>query len=484
MRNDNKTKSPKNDDTNAFTGTIQRVFNNISSAVSGIVNGFISNLRFSISLRISLIYIRLLLFSLIFIIFLYCIGFLVIMVPIIHREDQVLYSEIAMGISREEDIDNVVMPLRNVTKKEIVIFTQNNLIYTTVEDEKLYTVNRLHFDRTSRTLYYLNAINEDDIQITIIHSLNKYLSILSNIIKVILIIELLRIFSIIKKGRKINKKVLKPIMEMTEIAQRISVQNLSHRINVAGTKNELKDLAKTINDMMDRIETSYNNQKQFVSDASHELRTPIAVIQGYANLLNRWGKEDKEVLNESIIAIKNESNNMQELVEKLLYLARHDKKTLKLEKELFELKDLLNEMIRETKMIAKSHIIESEINCSPIIYGDKQSIKQGIRIFIDNALKYTEPGGKITIKCETENDGCLVSIIDTGIGISKKDLNKIFSRFYRADESRNNNKNGHGLGLSIAKLIVLAHNGKIKVKSKLGEGSVFTIYFDVENGTN
>ncbi len=113
---------------------------------------------------------------------------------------------------------------------------------------------------------------------------------------------------------------------MTYTIKKINVQNLDKRLNVKGSHDELRELTQTVNDMFDRIEESYENQNRFVSDASHELRTPIAVIQGYANMLYRWGKDDKEVLEEAVTAIKDESENMKELVEKLLFLARVDKK--------------------------------------------------------------------------------------------------------------------------------------------------------------
>ena len=142
--------------------------------------------------------------------------------------------------------------------------------------------------------------------------------------------------------------------------------------------------------MLDRIEVSYESQKQFVSDASHELRTPIAIIQGYANLLNRWGSSNPEVLEESIEAIQNEARAMQDLVEKLLFLSRHDKKTLMLNKKRFNMKTMVEDMVKETRLVASNRIIESPILEDVVVYGDKQSLKQAIRIFIDNAIKYSE----------------------------------------------------------------------------------------------
>jgi signal transduction histidine kinase len=281
---------------------------------------------------------------------------------------------------------------------------------------------------------------------------------------------------IIRKGKRSDVKLFEPVRIMSATANRLTVNNLhSERLNVEGTKNELKDLATVINAMLDRIETSYESQKQFVSDASHELRTPIAVIQGYVNMLNRWGSSNEEVLQESIEAIQNEARSMQDLVEKLLYLSRHDKKTLKLNKKRFNMRPVVEDMVKETKLVAVNRIINSPILEDVIVYGDKQALKQAIRIFIDNAVKYTRDGDEITILCQQIHGDCVVTVQDTGIGMTKNDVDHIFNRFYRSDYVRNQNISGHGLGLSLAKLIILAHTGKIKIRSQFKKGSTFII---------
>lgn len=275
-----------------------------------------------------------------------------------------------------------------------------------------------------------------------------------------------------------GRGIFEPIREMTRTVKGISEKNLNLRINVSGSKNELKELALTFNEMMNRIEDQYNRQKQFVSDASHELRTPIAVIQGYAVMLDRWGKDDQAVLQESIDAIKNEAENMQELIDKLLFLARHDNSTFVFEKEEFSLTEMLWDIAKETQIIDTRHKINYEINQEVSFYGDKNRLKQAIRIFMDNAVKYTPAGGEITLSLGKKEGFVTVSIKDNGIGMSKEELSHIFDRFYRADQSRTKEKGGHGLGLSIAKIIILGHNGKIKVRSKIGEGSEFIILLE------
>jgi len=292
----------------------------------------------------------------------------------------------------------------------------------------------------------------------------------------IAMLYLIIVFMIIRKGKKSDIKLFEPLRIMSAQAGRLSASNLhSERLNVEGTKNELKDLANVINAMLDRIEASYESQKQFVSNASHELRTPIAVIQGYANLLKRWGTSNPEVLQESIEAIQNEAKAMQDLVEKLLFLSRHDRKTLKLNKKNFNMRRVVEDLIKETKLVATNRIIKSPVMEDVIVYGDKQALKQAIRIFIDNAVKYTDDGDEISISCQKVNDDCVITVSDTGIGMTKKDIEHIFDRFYRSDYVRNKNISGHGLGLSLAKLIIIAHTGRIKVRSQFKKGSSFIV---------
>ena len=281
--------------------------------------------------------------------------------------------------------------------------------------------------------------------------------------------------SIITRGQRNSAKLLAPIGHIANTAQQLTEKNLSMRINIAGTQNELRDLALLVNAMLDRIESAYNRQKQFVSDASHELRTPIAVLQGYANLLARWGKDAPDVRDEAISAILNETESMKELVENLLFLARHDKRTLKMEPHPFSLADLITEVIKETELIAVNYTIDRGVIEDAALNADRSQIKQAIRIFIDNALKYTPPGGYISLSSRVSAGQCRISVSDTGIGISKDDLPKIFDRFYRSDKARNMQGGGHGLGLSIARIIVSSHGGSINVRSKPGSGTTFSI---------
>ena len=279
------------------------------------------------------------------------------------------------------------------------------------------------------------------------------------------------------------KAVLRPIDEMSETVSRFDLKNIhKDRINVEGSKDELKKLAMVINEMLDRMEQAYEAQKQFVSEASHELRTPITVLQGYSSMLRRWGAEDKEVLSESIEAIEAEAKSMQELVEKLLFLSRHERRKLPFAKEWFDMAELIRELDKEMVYLSDTRDMQCPVCESVRVYGDRQAMKQAIRVFLDNAVKYTKEGDRIALSCKSRNGACEISIEDTGLGMRREDIEGIFGRFFRADTVRGKNIEGHGLGLSIARLIVDGHAGKIAVRTQYTKGSCFTITIPRQRG--
>ncbi len=236
-------------------------------------------------------------------------------------------------------------------------------------------------------------------------------------------------------------------------------------------------LSDSFDKMIERLEISFKKQNQFISDVSHELKTPISVISGYANLLDRWGKNDEETCNKSIQAIKNETKNINVLVSKLLYIAKADTGEVKLNKSKINVKDLITEIVEETQLIEPNRKIYSSCNETCYIKADMNNIKELIRIFIDNSIKYTNENGEIDIFSEIKNNKIYISVKDNGIGIEKEEQECIFDRFYRVDKSRNKETGGVGLGLAIAKTIAEMNNAKIALKSELGKGSTFTLIF-------
>lgn len=316
----------------------------------------------------------------------------------------------------------------------------------------------------------------ESVTLQIIRPLDKEALSLGLLAAALFSLSLMAIIIMLIIGWRTSKSMLKPVAVMTGTVKNISINALDTRLDISGSQDELKELAQTFNQMLDRIQFSYEQQNQFVSDASHELRTPIAVIQGYANLLDRWGKNDPAILNESIESIKSEAANMNDLVEKLLFLARGDKNSQPLEKKELALGELLEEVYKETKIIDNKHEIISQ-HCECIyVYADRKLLKEAIRIFVDNSIKYTPEGGKITINCYTQASQAVLTVEDTGIGIPKEDIPHIFNRFYRADKSRTKQTGGTGLGLAIAKWIILKHGGTIEVHSKVNEGTKIKVF--------
>lgn len=252
-------------------------------------------------------------------------------------------------------------------------------------------------------------------------------------------------------------------------------------IRISTGDKDLQSIEVALNNLLARMQESKRQQTRFVSDASHELRTPISVIQGYVNMLDRWGKEDESVLEESIEALKHESEHMKELVEQLLFLARGDSGRNTLKCTQFDLTEVMKEVWEESMMIDDQHRYVYDAapdgTCSVMLYGDQAMIKQSIRIFVQNAAKYSSSGDVIKLAVRQEGKSIQYIVQDEGIGMQSSDVVHIFERFYRSDEARNENTGGSGLGLSIAKWIVDAHDGTIDVLSRPDFGTRFTVSF-------
>ena len=321
---------------------------------------------------------------------------------------------------------------------------------------------------------------------------------LYNLRKIIIIVGMVEGIFLLEEiifGTARVRKILKPLNEIAETAERLSNmvfdEEKFHSLEDAISKispvasderihigdSEFKGLEDAINKLLDRMRDSYRQQARFVSDASHELRTPISVIQGYANMLDRWGKSDESVLDESITAIKSESENMKNLVEQLLFLARGINGKTQLTIEEFSLSNMINEVIEESKMIDDKHVY-TYINLEEVnVYGDVGLLKQTARILVENAAKYTETGEKIVLKTGRNSKGePYFSVQDNGIGMDTEDIPHIFERFFRADTARVRKNGGTGLGLSIAKWIIDNHNGYFSVVSRKEIGTRITVY--------
>lgn len=283
-------------------------------------------------------------------------------------------------------------------------------------------------------------------------------------------------------GSLASKSMLSPIRRMIKRIDKISGDNLSTRLDDVDSQDELRELTERINKMLDNLEQSFDRQKKFVSDASHELKTPIAVIQGYSNLLLRWGKSDPAVLDESLESIAREADNMKRIVEQLLLLAKIGRYMFTPEN--VELSAELSSVMDGYSLVCKTHKFEFVSNGEIFAKLDRNMFTECVRAVIDNAVKYSDENTAVTVTLKSEDGYAVIKIADCGQGISEADLPHIFDRFYRCDKSRNRDAHSGGLGLTIAKSIVEMMGGTIEAESELKKGSVFTLRFPEKEGTN
>lgn len=455
----------------------------ILKLINNVFNNNLKKVKFSIKKKITYNYITLYVISCIFTLVIVISGYFCLEYKIFIPKKIATDETLLRNCNTQQELINTIKSISFYRDSDIIVTELDNTIIYSNDSSvsyKTYPQTKLklfEFLKEYKQLPYKDILSLDSKFYKIFYYFNLQAFTHRASILAILVSsgELFGLIIIWIFGSLKSKKVLQPIYTMTTMAKDITINNMDARLNISEAKYELKDLAYTLNKMLDSLNTDYTKQKRFVSDVSHELRTPISIIDGYASMLQRWGKKDEEVLNESIEAIKNEAKNMKDLVENLLFLARHDNQTLKYNKENFYIDQLLYEVIRETKIIDKKHIIESSITEEILISGDRNRLKQAIRIFVDNAIKYTPPSGKIILESTKTDSNINIIIKDTGIGISREDLGNIFNRFYRSDKSRTRQTGGHGLGLSIAKIIILGHKGKIRVRSKLEFGTEIII---------
>ena len=280
------------------------------------------------------------------------------------------------------------------------------------------------------------------------------------------------------------RKALSPVSAVVTAAHRITDGDLSKRLPVAHSKDEIGDLAATINGMLShlektlaRLEETLDRQRRFVADASHELRTPLTSIHNYAQVLEEWALRDPQIGPESVAAIKRESERMKELVENLLELARGDE-GMQLHLKDNNLTEVVEEAAESARAAVNGKVLiepptpKQRVQQLSAVF-DRERLRQALSILLDNAVKYTPEGGRVTIRIVEEDGSVGVEVADTGIGISEDQIPHVFERFYRAEEARSTE--GLGLGLSIARQIAEDHKGSIEVRSKPREGSTFII---------
>jgi len=266
-----------------------------------------------------------------------------------------------------------------------------------------------------------------------------------------------------------------PIGQMVQTMREIDRSGVLHRLKMGREESvELQQLIRAFNQMIERIDRNIETQKQFVADASHELKTPLTVIGSYADMLKRWGRDNEAVRDEAVEAIVQETERLKKLTRSMLTLAEAEQDNW-LQRSRFDVSALVKELAGVLGTTFQREIRVHAPSSNVSMYGDKDKIRQLLQILIDNAIKYSkEP---IDVRIRLAKNSVKIEVTDYGIGVPESEIPFMFERFYRVDEARQRSTGGSGLGLSIAKKIVDLHEGTVEVFSKPGSGTTVAIQF-------
>ncbi|PLS01557.1 HAMP domain-containing histidine kinase [Neobacillus cucumis] len=307
--------------------------------------------------------------------------------------------------------------------------------------------------------------------VEIVRQLNNYRRMMGNLFWVMTIFGIAAILFSAFSGFLLAKQLLKPVRDLANAMKQIKENGFQERMTVYKQKDELTALTNVFNEMMDEIEKSFLLQKQFVEDASHELRTPVAILEGHLSLLNRWGKKDPAILDESLEASLHEVSRLKKLINDLLHITRAEHPRLKNE-EMTDLSETLHQLVKNLEIIHPDYhlFLEVDMKISKISIS-RQHLEQIMIILLDNAIKYSINNKSIWITAKQEEGEIIVSVADSGMGIPSEHLAKVFNRFYRVDKARSRENGGTGLGLSIAQRLIKKYNGAISIESQEGVGT-------------
>ncbi|AZN41109.1 HAMP domain-containing sensor histidine kinase [Paenibacillus albus] len=272
-------------------------------------------------------------------------------------------------------------------------------------------------------------------------------------------------------------RLLRPLDRLATVMATIQKKGLSERVEYHNNGDELARLSAIFNEMMDALELSFNRQSQFVEDASHEFRTPIAIIEGHLKLLNRWGKDDPAVREESIAAALQETVRLRKLANQLLDLAGDSSPKLGHQANPIDPSSVIQMVVRNYQVLYPHFEIESYLQEGSHLRIDPHHLEQILIIIMDNAIQHSNEDKHIRLVLQSEAECIIISIRDHGAGIPPESLPHLFERFYRVDSSRERKRGGSGLGLAIAKRITETNSGTIVLNSELGKGTVVTLTF-------
>lgn len=308
----------------------------------------------------------------------------------------------------------------------------------------------------------------------VIHPLTQYQSLMNYLLIAMLIAGLGALLLSGSIGYYLANYLMKPLHELRSSMKTVMDKGFNEPIQLSYTsQDEIGDLLKMYNAMMNELQISFAQQQQFIADASHELRTPIQAIEGHLSLLKRWGKNDPEILEESINTSLTEIVRMRKMIEELLELARREEKS---EDSQANVEVVVEGVVAEMEQLyPEARIMVSKFGEIRPIYITENALSQIVRNIIENAIRYCEKTPEVKVSFEENGDFVLIQIADNGIGIAEENLPYIFDRFYRVDKARNRQIGGTGLGLSITKMLIGKYNASIEVKSKENVGTVFFV---------
>jgi len=335
----------------------------------------------------------------------------------------------------------------------------------------LLTYQKVRSAKTGKVTGYIIVENK----------MSYYNGLMKDLLKWMVRISLIAVVLFTLVSYVIVRDIVKPVKEMSHVALEVNDDpNSNARIRDFHRHDELQELAVSFNQMLDRMQRYIDQQKEFVGDVSHELRTPVAVIEGHLNMLKRWGKDDPQILAESIDASLQEAKRMQHLIQEMLDLTRAEQINVQYPNAVTKVSEVLKRVVGDMSLVHKDFTIRLDMDDLPQeteiqIY--QGHLEQLLVILIDNGVKYSTDRKEMNVSAGLSQDEVHIIVQDYGEGISKEEQSKIFNRFYRVDKARTREKGGNGLGLSIAQKLVTSYHGKISVDSVEGQGSQFMMTF-------
>jgi two-component system, OmpR family, heavy metal sensor histidine kinase CusS len=277
-------------------------------------------------------------------------------------------------------------------------------------------------------------------------------------------------------GYTLARRALSPVDRMVEVANRITASDLQQRVEIVNAGDELGRLAQTINSLIDRLQKAIEEMRRFTADAAHELRTPLAVLGSGIEVALRSPRSADEY-RQALQAAAGESNRLARLADQLLFLSRQEAGMTQIEREDVRLDALLRDVAEQFEVPAKEAgvVLVVEPLEAFTVRGDDIRLSRVFFNALENAIKYTPPGGRVTVRARTAGARVRIEVEDTGIGIASEHLSHLFKRFYRAEPRPDRDRKGAGLGLAIAQSAVMAHGGKIWLESQVGRGTILYV---------